>query len=195
MNHPVAARRREMRVERKKAEAGGGFALKGHYMKRVDLFSIFIRSLSIQASFNFWRMQNLGFAFTVLPLIRREKGDRKRFSESLVRHLQMFNTHPYLSAPVIGSVVTIEEGGGATEADHVKIALMGPYAGIGDAFFWGALRSFASVGASILALSEVLLTPLAYLVLYNPAHLWVRAKGYWEGYRDGQERDRFYPGT
>ena len=139
-------------------------------------------------------MQNLGFAFTMLPLIRREAGDRKRFSQSLVRHLQMFNTQPYLSAPIIGSVLTIEEQGGAIEADHLKVALMGPYAGIGDAFFWGALRSFASVGASILALSGVLLAPLLYLLLYNPPHLWVRLRGFWEGYKMGKSGIDFIRG-
>jgi len=110
-----------------------------------------------------------------------------RLSELLIRHLRMFNTHPYLTAPVIGSVVNLEEGGGEAEACHLKTALMGPYAGIGDAFFWGALRSFASVGTVILALSEVLLAPVAYLLLYNPAHLWVRGKGFLEGYRMGKK--------
>jgi PTS system mannose-specific IID component len=163
-------------------------------MRRAGLFSIFLRSLSIQSSFNFWRMQNLGFAFAILPLIRQGGDDRKRFVASLTRHLQMFNTHPYLTAPIIGSVVMIEEEGQATEADHLKAALMGPYAGIGDSFFWGALCSFASVAASILALSEALLAPLVYLLLYNPAHLWVRGKGFMEGYRRGKSGIDFIRG-
>ncbi len=139
-------------------------------------------------------MQNLGFAFAMLPLICNEGEDRKRFAASLTRQMQMFNTHPYLTAPIIGSVAMIEEEGQATEADHLKAALMGPYAGIGDAFFWGAMRSFASVGASILALSEIFLAPLAYLLLYNPAHLWVRAKGFFEGYRRGKSGIDFIRG-
>jgi mannose PTS system EIID component len=139
-------------------------------------------------------MQNLGFAFAMLPLICNEGRDRKWFAASLTRQLQMFNTHPYLTAPIIGSVAMIEEEGRATEADHLKAALMGPYAGIGDTFFWGALRSFASVGVSILALSEVILAPLAYLLLYNPAHLWIRGKGFVEGYRRGKSGIDFIRG-
>ena len=76
----------------------------------------------------------------MLPLIRRTV-IRKRIAESLASHLQMFNTHPYLTAPVIGSVVRIEEEGDTRRRMHLKKALMGPYAAIGDSFFWGALRS------------------------------------------------------
>jgi mannose PTS system EIID component len=163
-------------------------------MRKAGLFAIFLRSLSIQSSFNSWRMQNLGFAFTVLPLIRQAGEGRTRFAASLTRHLQMFNTHPYLTAPIIGSVVTLEEAGQPTQADQLKTSLMGPYAGIGDSFFWGALGSFASVGASTLALSEILLAPLAYLLLYNPAHSWVRGKGFLEGYRRGKSGIDFIRG-
>ena len=57
-------------------------------------------------------------------------------------HLQMFNTHPYLTAAVIGSVVRLEEDGDKLEADHLKKAVMGPYAAIGDSFFWGRCGHF-----------------------------------------------------
>jgi PTS system mannose-specific IID component len=164
-------------------------------MQRSVLFNIFLRSLTIQVSFNFWRMQNLGFAFAMLPLIRQEGGGQKRIAESLTRHLQMFNTHPYLAAAVIGSVVRIEEDVGATEkGEHLKKALMGPYAAIGDVFFWGALRSFSAVGAVILALTGILTAPLAFLLLYNPSHLWVRGKGFLEGYRQGKKGIDFIRG-
>ena len=38
----------------------------------------------------------------------------------------------------------------------------------------------------ILALAGTLLAPLAFLLLYTPAHLWVRVKGFLEGYRCGR---------
>jgi PTS system mannose-specific IID component len=67
--------------------------------------------------------------------------------------------------------------------EDLKKVLMGPYAAIGDSFFWGALRSFSGVGAVILAYSEILWAPLAFLLLYTPAQLWVRGMGFFEGYR------------
>ena len=161
-------------------------------MKRSVLINIFLRSLTIQASFNFKRMQNLGFAFAMLPLLR--KHEPQRIVDSLTSHLQMFNTHPYLTAAVIGSVVRLEEDGDTLEADHLRKAVMGPYAAIGDSFFWGALRLFSAVGAVILAHQGFLLAPLVFLLLYNPAHVWVRLRGFFEGYRQGSHSINFIRG-
>ena len=137
-------------------------------------------------------MQNLGFAFSLLPLARLPGRDRQRLVALLTRHLQLFNTHPYLSAPIIGSVVRMEmdnmeadKAGAATV--NLKNALMGPYAALGDPFFWGAMKPLASVFSALLALQGYLLAPLALLLLYNPVHLWVRVRGFVEGYRRGKE--------
>lgn len=163
-------------------------------MKRSTLLSIFLRSLSIQVSFNFWRMQGLGFAFALVPLIRSKGDTPERIADQLARHMKMFNTHPYLVASVLGSVVRIEQEGHPEAADHLKVSVMGPYAAIGDPFFWGVLRSFSATAAVILALKGLLLAPLAFLLLYNPAHLWVRGKGFLEGYRQGQRGIDFIRG-
>jgi PTS system mannose-specific IID component len=153
---------------------------------------IFLSSLLIQSSFNYRGMQNLGFTFSLLPLARMLTGDKKRVAALLTRHLQMFNTHPYLSAPIIGSVVRMEEEDKETDksgaaAVNLKNALMGPYAAIGDSFFWGALKPLAAVFSVLLALQQYLLAPLALLLIYNPAHLWVRIRGFMEGYHRGKE--------
>lgn len=153
---------------------------------------IFLSSLLIQCSFNYRGMQNLGFAFSLLPLARRLAGDEERLAAFLTRHLQLFNTHPYLSAPIIGSVARMEEDN--IEADmtgaaavKLKNALMGPYAALGDSFFWGAMKPLAAVFGVLLALQGYLLAPSALLLLYNPGHLWVRVRGFIEGYRRGKE--------
>jgi len=162
-------------------------------MKQSVLWDVFLRSLTIQASFSFTRMQSLGFAFAMLPLIGRES-DARLLRESLQRHLRMFNTHPYLAAPVIGAIARIEEEGDAAGADHLKRTVMGPYAAIGDPFFWGALKPFAAVAAVVLALKGFLGAPLAFLMLYEPAHAWVRGKGFIEGYRLGKGSIEFIRG-
>ena len=68
---------------------------------------------------------------------------------------------------------------------------MGPYAAIGDIFFWGALRPFAAVFAVVLAYTGLIITPLAFLLIYVPAHIWVRCKGFIEGYRRGKQGIEF----
>lgn len=161
-------------------------------MNRANLFSVFMRSLTIQVSFNCRKMQNLGFAFAMLPLIAEKRMERMQAGVFTARHLRMFNTHPYLAASVVGSVARIEEESSPPEsAEDLKKALMGPYAAIGDSFFWGALRPFSAVGAVILSLAGSLVAPIAFLLLFTPTHLWVRLKGFVEGYRCGRNGIKF----
>ncbi len=161
-------------------------------MTKAELANIFLRSLAIQGSLNFWRMQNVGYAFAMMPLVRKMALDEKDVAEMMRRHLQMFNTHPYFSGPIIGSAVRIEESrpanpGAGKEADALKYALMAPYAGIGDSFFWGSLKPLSSVVAVALALGGCLAAPLVFLLFYNPLHVWIRGKGFLEGYRKGRD--------
>ena len=160
-------------------------------MKQSDLISVFLRSLLIQASLNFRGMQNLGFAFAIAPIVRRFGGDKPRIAGVLTRHLQSFNTHPYLAGSIIGSVLHIEDNLDAEDdgkdAISLKNALMGPYAAIGDSFFWGSLKPFAAIFGVLIAIQGFLAAPLIFLFLYNPPHFWVRLKGFIEGYRKGKQ--------
>jgi PTS system mannose-specific IID component len=107
----------------------------------------------------------------------------------------MFNTHPYFSAPVIGSIVRLEEEhsgkGEALDILAIKKSLMTSYAAIGDIFFWGAFRPFASIIAVILAYMGLILAPVAFLLVYTPVHFWIRLKGFIEGYRGGKRGFEF----
>lgn len=164
-------------------------------MKRGSLIKVFLRSFFIHAALNFRRMQNLGFAYAMIPLLSQRKLPQKDAEEMLTRHLQMFNTHPYLSAPLIGSIIRMEEerpeGNDASSVVMVKQSLMGPYAAIGDTFFWGALRPCAGVVAVSVAWLGGILAPLAFLLIYTPAHVWVRIEGFIEGYRRGKQGIEF----
>ncbi|MBW2672838.1 MAG: PTS system mannose/fructose/sorbose family transporter subunit IID [Deltaproteobacteria bacterium] len=158
-------------------------------MKKCDLAGIFFRSLSIQSSWSFRGMQNVGFAYSLIPLVR-SGGNKKWISEILTRHLLPFSSHPYLTGAIIASVARLEEESGERsdrpEAPRRKEALMAPYAAVGDPFFWGGLRPFSSVAAVILALEGVLFAPLLFLIAYNSIHIWIRLKGFMEGYQDGK---------
>jgi len=157
--------------------------------------NIFLRSFFIQTTLNFRRMQNMGFAMAIIPLIRELRLQRKESGKILTTHLQMFNTHPYFSAPIIGSVVRLEEEqaqkGESFDAAAIKKSLMASYAAIGDIFFWGAMRPFASIFAVVLAYMGLILAPVAFLLIYTPVHLWIRLKGFIEGYREGKKGFEF----
>lgn len=140
-------------------------------------------------------MQNLGFVFAIIPLIKTCGLNAASAASLMKRHLRMFNTHPYLTGPVIGSVVKLEMEEQAEQAiDNLKTAMMGPYAAIGDAFFWGAWRPFSAVGAVLLATAGIGWAPLVFLFNYNLAPAYVRVQGFIEGYRRGKRGIEFVGG-
>lgn len=155
-------------------------------MRSAVLRKVFLRSLLIQGSWNFWRMQNLGFAYAMMPLLE-EQGDRVDPREFLLRHLQRFNTHPVFTAPILGAVSRLEEEGKPEEASHIKETLMAPYAALGDSLFGNSLRPCSAAGGLLFALQGALLAPLVYLVLYTPLHLWIRFRGFTAGCERGKE--------
>ncbi|MBK4775433.1 PTS mannose transporter subunit IID [Candidatus Pantoea edessiphila] len=157
-----------------------------------DLRAVFIRSNFLQGSWNFERMQALGFCFAMLPIISRlyPKNDDDR-KQAIKRQLEFFNTHPYMAAPILGITAAMEEerANGAKIDDGaingIKIGLMGPLAGIGDPIFWGTVRPIsAAVGAGI-AMSGSLLGPLLFFMLFNITRLAVRYYGVVYGYKKG----------
>ena len=132
----------------------------------------------------------MGYAFTMMPIAKKLGGKQDEVAAMLTRHLQVFNTNPYMSGPILGSVARAEErlseGGQCPEADNLKNSLMAPYAAIGDSLFWGALKPFAAIVAVICALQGWSLAPLMFLLIYNAVHFWVRVKGLISGYREGK---------
>lgn len=164
-------------------------------MTKRSLKKILWRSCFIQTALNFRRMQNLGFAYAMIPMLREQQPSRKKKQDTLVRHLQMFNTHPYLSALIIGSLVRMEEeiaeGSPTSSVEVVKQSLMGPYAAIGDTFFWGSLRPCAGIIAAAVAWWGGITAPLAFLAIFSPTHLWVRCRGFMECYRQGKQGIEF----
>ncbi|CAJ0999001.1 PTS system mannose-specific EIID component [Sodalis praecaptivus] len=157
-----------------------------------DVRGVFIRSNLFQGSWNFERMQALGFCFSMVPVIRRlypENNDDRK--QAIKRHLEFFNTHPYVAAPVLGVTMAMEEqrANGAPIDDAaingIKVGLMGPLAGVGDPIFWGTVRPvFAALGAGI-AMSGSLLGPLLFFILFNLVRLATRYYGVAYGYRKG----------
>ncbi|MEC5318898.1 PTS mannose transporter subunit IID [Brenneria populi subsp. brevivirga] len=157
-----------------------------------DIRGVFIRSNLFQGSWNFERMQALGFCFSMVPVIRRlypENSEERK--QAIKRHLEFFNTQPFVAAPILGVTMAMEEqrANGAPIDDGaingLKVGLMGPLAGVGDPIFWGTARPvFAALGAGI-AMSGSLLGPILFFVLFNLVRLLVRYYGVAYGYRKG----------
>lgn len=156
----------------------------------LTLLRVLWRSFFFLAATNFERMQNVGFAYAMLPALRRlHRG--QALDEAVQRHLAFFNSHPYMAGALLGAAVRIEEDIAAgrrnpMEVEAFKRCMMGPFAAVGDSFFWASLRPFGAAWAVAGVLSGVIWAPIAFLVLYNLFHLAVRGVGVFAGYQDAE---------
>ena len=159
-------------------------------LTKSDLTSVFIRSNLHQGSWNFERMQALGYCFAMIPVIKRlYTGDERKLA--LKRHLEFFNTQPFVTAPILGVTAAMEEqrANGADIDDGaingVKIGLMGPLAGVGDPIFWGTLRPVAAALGASIALTGSILGPILFFIIFNAVRLAIRWFGVTYGYTKG----------
>jgi len=160
-------------------------------LSKRDRLRVFWRSQFLQASWNFERMQNIGWAYAMIPALKKMYTSKEDRSLALKRHLEFFNTHPYLAAPVLGVTLTLEEQkASGQDIDNaaiqgVKIGMMGPLAGVGDPIFWGTIRPVLGAFAASLALSESWLGPIIFFLAWNiirMAFLWYSQElGYVQG--------------
>ena len=142
-------------------------------LSKNDRLAVAWRSTFLQGSWNYERMQNLGWAFSLIPAIKKLYTTKEDRAAALTRHMEFFNTHPYVASPIIGVTLALEEerANGAPIDDvaiqGVKVGMMGPLAGIGDPVFWFTVRPIlGAIGAS-LALSGNILGPILFFVLWN----------------------------
>jgi mannose/fructose/N-acetylgalactosamine-specific phosphotransferase system component IID len=154
----------------------------------ADLLQVFARSFLIQASWSFERMQSLGFAYALSPVLKRLYPDPGEYGSRLQQHMEYFNTQPYLAPFILGAVARIEEDRasgreGQTDGTVLKNALMAPLGALGDSLFWAGLKPVCALIAVSLLMTGVPWAPLLFLVLYNSGHVWVRAELLVWGYR------------
>lgn len=163
-------------------------------LNKRDLVNIFIRSNFLLGSFNFERMQAIGFCVSLLPALRKVyKDDKPAMAAAMKRHLEFFNTQPFLATPIMGITAAMEEkkANGVDISDQtisgVKVGLMGPLAGVGDPIFWGTLRPvLAALGAGI-ALTGSIMGPLIFFLVFNAIRLATNWYGVMYGYEKGTE--------
>ena len=147
---------------------------------RKDFWSVFFRSMTLDSSWNYERMQNLAYAYTMAPIIRRLYKNKEDRKDALERHLEFMSVTPHISTLLFGISGAMEEENSKNEnfnpasINAVKSSLMGPLAGIGDSFFWGTLKVIASGIAISLATQGNILGPILFLLIINVPHFILR---------------------
>ena len=162
-------------------------------LTKSDRKKVWWRSTFLQGSWNYERMQNLGWAYSLIPAIKKLYTTKEDQAAALERHLEFFNTHPYVAAPIMGVTLALEEErANGVEIDDaaiqgVKIGMMGPLAGIGDPVFWFTVRPILGALGASLAASGNLVGPLLFFFGWNAirmAFLWYTQEF---GYKAGSE--------
>ena len=142
-------------------------------LSKKDRMDVCWRHQFLQGSWNYERMQNGGWCYSISPAIKKLYKTEEDRSAALKRHLEFYNTHPYVSAPVMGVTLALEEerANGMPVDDQtvqgVKVGMMGPLAGVGDPVFWFTVRPILGALGASLALSGSIVGPLLFFVVWN----------------------------
>lgn len=157
-------------------------------------WSVFLRSLALQASWNHQRMQNLGLLACLVPWLRARDRDLERDRMFCRRYYEFFNTNPYLAGYLIGGLLRLEQqredAGGLPrgQAQTFRDSLGRAFASLGDQLFWLGLRPAAVLLGCLLVMTAGFAGAAALTVLVLGAissQLWWRWAAVGRGYALG----------
>jgi len=148
------------------------------------------RSLFLQASHNYERFQSLGYLYAMTPTLKEAYKDKPKeeLSKAMHRHLEFFNTCPQLVQPILGVTAAMEkkEGNAAGEAiSGLKIAMMGPLAGVGDSIVYMTILLICLLLAVTFGMEGNPIGLLLCFVLWNATSQTLKFMGTRLGYREG----------
>lgn len=158
---------------------------------RKDLLKVFWRSQLFQLSWNYERFQNLCYCYCIMPVLKKLYKTQEELSSAVMMHLEYYNSHPFFASAILGANAAMEETkANGEELDNesitqIKIALMGPLAGIGDPVFWGTIRPVAAAIGAGIASNGNILGPLLFFFVINAVRLFMRYYGLMITYREG----------
>ncbi len=160
-------------------------------IRKRDLLKVLLRSFYIQGTWNSERLLGLGFCFCLIPVARRLFNSKEELVEFLQRHLDFFNSHPYMATFALGAITNIEEQAILKKWEDkrpisvFKNRVIGPLGAIGDILFWQLIRPALGIMAILLLWLFGIWGSIVYFVIYNCAHFSIRIKGLATGYSKG----------
>lgn len=109
----------------------------GAELTKKDINRVAWRSMLLQASFNYERMQASGWLYGLLPALKKIHTNKRDLARAMKGHMGFFNTHPFTVTFVIGIILAMERSKqDVNSIQSTKIAVGAPLGGIGDAMFW-----------------------------------------------------------
>jgi len=145
---------------------------------------LLLQNLFIQTSWSFTTLQGMGFLTNLLSGASEDKKDL-----ILNNHKGFFNTHPYMSAYIVGAVTRLYDEGKKSpdEIKHFIAIAQTSLASSGDLLFWETIRPSLLIIAVILSLKFGLWGIFTFIIPYNILHFYHRITGILDGYRLGPD--------
>ena len=153
------------------------------------LARVLLRSLLIQASWNYRSLIGNGFAYALLPALRHiYRGRPVELQAAITRHIELFNSHPYLSPLALGAVSVLEDQESPEVVTRFKSAVRGSLGTLGDRLVWAGWRPVCALLALLLIAlgASWWVALLAFLLIYNAGHVGLRGWSFQFGLRHGK---------
>lgn len=136
--------------------------------------------MTLQASWNHQRMQNLGLLWTILPWLNRNRRGVNRDRIFCRRYYGYFNTNPYLANFLFGGLVRLEED--RNSGEEVLPGMIGTFrdsvgralASLGDQLFWLGLRPTLTMVICLAALLGHMASVLVVIGIFAMGQLLLR---------------------
>lgn len=159
---------------------------------RKSLRSVFWRTFTMGASWEYTRQMGTGYAYAMTPALRKiYKNSNNEMSKALVRHMQFFNITNVFAPLTLGTSIAMEEENAKNPdfdpelINNIKISLMGPLSAVGDSLIlttWRIICTGISIG---LCKAGNLFGPILFLLAYNIPTTIIRYFGLKLGYEQG----------
>lgn len=157
-----------------------------------------LRTLLIQASWNYERLIGVSVAFASEPILRKLPGGvgGDKYREALGRATVQFNSHPYFAGAAVGALARAEHQGlPAEEISRFRTALAGPLGSVGDKLVWaGTVPISSAIGLLLAVLVSPMVGVLVLLVVHNAVNVglrvWALRAGWNGGLSVGNRLDR-----
>ena len=138
-------------------------------LTKKDYIKTSLRAYFLQNGFNYGNYQGLGYANILYPALKKiYKDDEQGLQEALSSNVEFFNSNPHF-LPFITSMqlVMLDNGSKPEDARSIKLALMGPLAGIGDSLAQFCLAPLLATIGSSLAQDGLIGGPLLFFLGMN----------------------------
>lgn len=161
---------------------------------KKDLWRTFRYALAIESGNCTTRQEADGILQGMIPVLDKVYEDKSKRAEAYQRHCDLFLTEGRMASICIGISCAMEERNakvGDIDVDSInaiKVALMGPLAGVGDSLLHGTLRPImAGLACSMVTASGYTsaIGPFLFFAVMTIVGMAVRYFGIFKGYEGG----------